>query len=363
MICHLVHSVPLVRSMAGPRLEAAVRSRLGRLGLPVALVTNRTPEAEDFKSWPKRHPYEMTRCLYTALAKALETRLYHLSERVTCRLKPGDVFLGHPLFPHREGGSAVTERTLAGRARPRKTALITPLHCDPKSDVNHINAAFLDDVDRLMGRADVLFGIMGPYWWDRWESSAYRHWKAKMVRLDLAVDVARYPRVKERFSPPGRRGLLYIGMNDRRKGTDFLSEILQATGDCPKGWIGHGPEIPGVQRISDDRELDPKFMAEIAGRYDFFVSASRADPNPTTILECMSWGFPVVCTPQSGYYETSYRKNIPLDDIAGSLAVLRGLQRAPESELMRMADEARAVVEKDYTWERFTSTVMEHLCL
>jgi hypothetical protein len=39
--------------------------------------------------------------------------------------------------------------------------------------------------------------IMGEYWWDQWDLSKYAHWKTKMVRLDMAVDATRYPRVKE----------------------------------------------------------------------------------------------------------------------------------------------------------------------
>lgn len=71
----------------------------------------------------------------------------------------------------------------------------------------------------------------------------------------------------------------------------------------------------------------------------------------------------MACTQQSGYYETSYRRNIPLDDVAATVSVLRQLQYAPESGLLRMAGEARAVVERDYTRERFTSTVIERLGL
>jgi glycosyltransferase involved in cell wall biosynthesis len=185
-----------------------------------------------------------------------------------------------------------------------------------------------------------------------------------MVRLDMAVDVARYPRLKTRFNPPGRRGYLFLASSDDpRKGADVFRDLTARLGDFPRGWIGSGPEISGVPRISLPRALTPDFMRGISDRFDFFVSPALADPNPTTILESMAWGLPVICTPESGYYETSYRRSIRLDDLSGSAEVLRRLQFASETELLRMADEARSVVETEYTWHRFTSTVLSGLGL
>jgi len=292
----------------------------------------------------------------------MPTLLYHLTERVHCRFQPNDIFLGHPYFPHTEGRHGVTELALKENIRPRKVALISPLHCDVKIKTDHINKEFLDDVDKLLSSTDILFAIMGEYWWDQWDSSPYAHWKSKMVRLDMAVDAQRYPRIKKSFNPAGKRGYFYVGnSSDPRKGVDFLSRLMNQFGDYPKGWIGSGPDIPNVPRISDSRQLTPEFMTEVRKQYDFFISPAKADPNPTTILESMAWGFPVACTPKSGYYKKDYRKNIYLDDIAGSVAVLNELQYADEQKLMSMADKAREVVVADYSWDKFTSTVIHHL--
>jgi glycosyltransferase involved in cell wall biosynthesis len=283
---------------------------------------------------------------------------------VHCRFQPDDIFLGHPYFPHTEGGYGVTEMALKETIRPRKVALITPLHCDVNIKTDHINKEFLDDVDKLISSADILFSIMGEYWWDQWDLSPYVHWKSKMIRLDMAVDASRYPRIKKSFNLPGKRGYLYIGnSSDPRKGVDFLSQIMNQLKDYPKGWIGSGPDIPNVPRISDGCQLTPEFMAEISKKYDFFISPSIADPNPTTILESMAWGFPVVCTPQSGYYEAPYRRNIYLNDIDKSIRVITELQYADESVLLKMADEAREIVVTDYNWDKFTSTIVQHLGL
>jgi glycosyltransferase involved in cell wall biosynthesis len=280
---------------------------------------------------------------------------------VRCGFSEDDIFIGHPFFPHELGRYGVTELAAKEARRPRKFALIAPLHCDLAISHKHINKEFLADVDRLMPVTDVLFAIMGDYWWDQWSKSPFAHWKHKMTRLDLAVDVNYFPRVKTRFNKAGRRGYLYIGANEPRKGTDVLSHLMNQLGNYPCGWVGRGPEIPGIKHISPDRPLTPSFMAELANTFDFFVSPSRVDPNPTTILESMAWGFPVICTPQSGYYETSYRSNIFIDNYDRSVAVLQRLQYANGAELLRMASEARAVVETQYSWDRFTSSIVSRL--
>ena len=363
MKCHFVYSVPMhVNNSIVARAERKIRNILNNKCIPVGLLSNRQPTVDNFKSWPVQSPYENTRNLYLALSKKIPTLLYHLTERVHCRFQPEDIFLGHPYFPHAEGEYGVTELALKENIRTRKVALISPLHCDVKIKTDHINKEFLDDVDKLLPSADILFGIMGEYWWDQWDSSPYAHWKSKMVRLDMAVDAQRYPRVKKSFNPAGKRGYLYIGnSSDPRKGVDFLSRLMNQFDGYPKGWIGSGPDIPNVPRISDSRQLTPKFMAEVGKQYDFFISPAKADPNPTTILESMAWGFPVVCTPQSGYYGRDYRKNIYLDDIAESVNVLNKLQYADERKLILMADEAREIVVADYSWDKFTSTVIQKL--
>jgi glycosyltransferase involved in cell wall biosynthesis len=133
--------------------------------------------------------------------------------------------------------------------------------------------------------------------------------------------------------------------------------------DSRFGWIGYGEAIEGVQRVSPARPLTPEFMTAVANEYDFFISPSAADPNPTTILESMAWGFPVMCTPQSGYYETPYRRNIYHTEVDRSIEVLKHFQFAEESELRMMADEARLAVERDYTWDALVARICKGLGL
>jgi hypothetical protein len=75
----------------------------------------------------------------------------------------------------------------------------------------------------------------------------------------------------------------------------------------------------------------------------------------------MAWGFPVACTPQSGYYNMTEIKELSITDMAHNLAMLDYFQSADEGELLRQADKARSLVESTYTFERFTRTVVDTL--
>jgi glycosyltransferase involved in cell wall biosynthesis len=357
MTCHLVYTVPL-KGYAG-RASHRICRFLQKSGLPVSFFGSR--KNPDMDWWPKQSPFENTKHIFHGLSSHMPTLLYSFNEQLRCRFKSDDIFLGHPYFPFRSGEQGVTELSLGQSVRPRVFGLISPLHCDTDIETIHINKAYLDAIDRLLPRADILFGIMGQYWWDLWPASPFAHWIPKMVRLDMAIDTKHFPRVKTGFNPPGKRRFLYIGKNDPMKGVDFLSRLFSREDGFSCGWIGRGSEIAGVSRISTVRPLTGEFMKKIARDFDFFVSPSRADPNPTTILESMAWGFPVVCTPQSGYYETEYMRNIFRDDEDRSVEVLRDLQYADEAELMNIADKARETVERQYTWERFVGTIRKKL--
>ena len=359
MKCHFVYSVPATGY--GRRLRRRVFLGLQRFGSRLCWFGDR--DNPDMRLWPRRSPYENTRHIFLGLSRRVPAVLYALDEQVRCDFSAADIFLGHPRFPAEGGKMGVTELSIDQTPRPRIFALISPLHCDTSIGTTHINKAYLDAVDRLLPRADVLFAIMGEYWWDQWPNSPYAHWMDKMVRLDMAIDTTYFPRVKRRFNPPGKRGFLYIGRNDPMKGTDFLSKLAHHTHDCRWGWIGSGSEIDGIPRLSGPRPLTPDYLSQLAEEFDFFINTSVADPNPTTILESMAWGFPVICTAQSGYYETSYRRNIYLADLERSIGVLRELQTVDEASLHGMADEARRVVDDYYMWDRFTGCICSRLGL
>lgn len=359
MKLYFVYSVPPVSGLQ--RIIRFMRRHLNSLGIPIGLLSRRQPTKEEMGKWPVKSPYTNTKYIYEALSGMCPAYLYHLTENIHINFESDDVFLGHPYFPFHPKRIGVTEHAVVSKNRPRILALITPLHCNLEVQTSHINKAFLDHVDNLLPHADVLFGIMGEYWWDQWDKSIYSHWKSKMVRLDMAVDVARYPYVRKGFNPPGKRRFLFIGRNDPMKGVGFLKDLAAKMKSCEFGWIGEGADIPGVKRISPGRALDPVFMTKVAEEYDVFISPSAADPNPTTILESMAWGFPVAATQQSGYYETATLRNIFSHDLDRSVRVLESFQNMSDKELMCIASEARKIVETDYSWGKLTRTILSSL--
>ncbi len=294
---------------------------------------------------PTPAPYSISANLHRYLAARCKVRLYDWRERGTIALREDDILLGHP---HPDADTLV-QQTLRSGARCRCVALMFPLH----HALPEINAYALP----LLDRADVVLGIMGPYWYDTLESSFLAQWKEKIVRLDLAVDAAEYPQVKRRFNRPGKRGFLYIGNNRPEKGTEALSAIFERMGEAPRGWVGGGAEIAHVPRIATYRALTPEFMEQLAGTYDIFLNTSVSDANPATILEAMAWGFPVACTPQSGYYNIPTITPLSITDIDANVATLRELQHAPDAELLRLSRANRALVETHFTWEQFCTTV------
>src|SRR5205085_8783763 len=179
--------------------------------------------------------------------------------------------------------------------------------------------------------------------------------------VDMAVEIARFPRVKRSFNPPGRRKFLFIGNGEPYKGAHLLSQLFglaERRHECV--WIGADRELPHLDRRPPQR-LEGAAMERLAAECDVFLTMGISDANPTTILESMAWGFPVACTPQSGYYRMSEIQELSTTDMAHNLAVLERFQSAGDGELLRQADRGRHLVESKFTFERFTGTVLDYV--
>ncbi len=335
-----------VRPGAEPRFRFGVAGALERMARGAKETLRR---ATGDNGGPLPAPYSITVQLHRYLAARCDVKLYDWCEKGIIELKPEDILIGHP---HPDPKTLVQQTLLSG-ARCQLKALLFPIH-HALPEINEYALPLLD-------RADVVLGIMGPYWYDTLESSFLARWKEKIVRLDLAVNAAEFPLVKKQFNAPGKRGYLYIGNNRPEKGIEVLSETLEKLSAYPRGWVGGGADIPHVARIAGYRPLTPEFMAEIAASYDIFLNTSISDANPATILEAMAWGFPVACTPESGYYNMPTIMPLSTTDISANVAALEELQHAPEERLRELSRANRALVETQYTWERFCGTVWEQL--
>ena len=342
MTIHFVYAAVSGRSMADRgRYRIALCAQ--RMGAPVSLVGPRA--TAETSSWPPRAPFSISACVFDAPKARAPPLLYDWAERVPIAGGAQDILIGHP-FPDGE------ERTWNRACREGVFALriaMLPL----SHQMAEINGRF----DPYIPMVDAVFGIMGNYWVDTWQDSALAHWKEKIVPIDMAIDVSLFPRVKKRFNPPGRRKFFYIGGSGPQKGTHLLPILFGLAKSQSCVWIGNGPAAPNVER-RPWAVLDGAYITRLAGECDFFLTLGVSDANPTTILECMAWGFPVCCTPQSGYYNMPEVVPMSITDMRHNVEMLNRLQHTPEEQLLAQADAARSLVESRYTWDRFIRTVI-----
>ena len=344
MTVHFVYATEPggARGLAGQLRRRAVAAAQRR-GLPVNLFRRR--EAVDVSGWPERAPVTITARLYQALRARGTTLLYDWTERVPVAAGPGDVLVGHP-FPG-DDARVWNRACLEGNAGVR-VALLPLSHRMAEAN------AFLDP---FVPRLDAILGIMGPYWRDTWRQGPFAHWADKLIPVDMAIDVARFPRVKTSFNPPGRRTFVYLGGEGPQKGTHLLSILFGLARRHRCVWIGAGRRIPNVE-CRGFAELTPDYVRRLGEECDVFLTMGVSDANPTTILEAMAWGFPVCCTPESGYHHMPELVSLSTTDMAHNLLALDRMQDAPEATLRAQADAARRRVETDFGWDRFLATVL-----
>lgn len=328
------------------RLRGKAARALQGFGAPISYVGNRV--RVDTSAWPFRAPLSITHHVLQALRTLGPVKLYDWSERLAIRPEPGDILIGHP-YPG--DPSRVWNRACLHGGFKACLALVPVHHGMPEICLN---------MEDYISRCDHLLGITGPYWWDTWEQGAFAHWKQRMTPVDMAINIQNYPRVKVRFNPPGRRKFLFIGNGAPYKGAHLLSLLFGLAIDQHCVWVGADRNLPNLER-RPAMSLTGDSLKALVEENDFFVTMGVSDANPTTILEAMAWGLPVACTPQSGYdcRHLPELHTMSTTDMALNMEVLRRLQRAPDVELLAAADRARAQVERDYTFDHFTRTVLE----
>jgi glycosyltransferase involved in cell wall biosynthesis len=213
----------------------------------------------------------------------------------------------------------------------------------------------------LVERCDKFFAISGQFWIDSFHASPLAPYRDKVVRLNMGLETADYPVVKTDFNPPGKRGFFYVGRAGHEKGVDLLEQLAVTVPGFRGGYISVGGEIRGWHKISEPTDLTPEMMRQVAGEYDVFLNMSRADAQVTTVLEAMSWGFPVACTRESGYSQEESLFYLSLTDSEGNARQLSRIQELESAELAGLARQNRRIVETDYTWQGFLATLEEHL--
>ena len=141
------------------------------------------------------------------------------------------------------------------------------------------------------------------------ESLAFQERPCHCIPNGIDLSVFRpYPRdaARARFGLPlDKRVLLYVvdaTANAVYKGADMLAAALPALARhnlCVCG-IGKFPNDAGGEIMCIPRQSNPRDLAELYSAADFLIVPSREDNLPTTMLESMACGTPVIGMPVGG---------------------------------------------------------------
>lgn len=289
-------------------------------------------------------PDAIGRHLADGLRSRYEVLLYDWDDPGIIQPGPDDVLLGHPHpFPR-----TIFRRSLRRTGWRRRLVLAPYNHGDPRQ------SAWLDGV---VPDCDLFLALTGEHWFETAGTSAFAHWTPKLVHMDLAVDRADFPPIKNAFNPPGERRFLFIGHSRWTKNVGYLGEIATRLVGARVSWMGDGPAIPGVvglglQDFRDRRALD------LVAEHDFLLSVGHADANPAAVLEAMAWGLIPACSIESAHADLPGIVKLPLDNAGSAVHVLEELQRTDEATLRVWQDENRRALDERFTWERFTDRVI-----
>lgn len=337
---HFIYVLPPSGNLIGKVFRRVFRREMSRMG-----------SVASFK-WPNplRAPHSITFFLGQSLETRYKVKLYDLREHLTICPAQGDILLGH-LWTDR---NTVIWNSIDD-SRFSKKILIQPYNNDELQ---------LGWVREGLKFCDGLIAIGGDYWVDNFTESPLKDFSEKIFHLNMAVDASSYPIVKKEFNPPNKRRFLYIGRQSKfrdEKGIKLLEELAKLIPNFQGGYICVGAEIKGWKKISEPIALTPDFMKMIANHYDVFINMSRADAQVTTILEAMSWGFPVACTNESGYSRERNIFYLSLKDMNHNVDLVHKIQNLSDDEIKSISVENRLVVDNKYSWDVFVLNFEEFM--
>lgn len=262
---------------------------------------------------------------------------------------PDDIIIGHPNYDP----NTVIQATFKANRPCKAKFTIHPLHTkdvDANYPFNH-----------LVEQADGMFAICGKYWYDTIENTKFKHWKPKITRLDMGIDTNHYPFMKEVFNEPHLRRLLYIGSATHYKNLPYMAEILKLIPDVQLYWFGGTNDSPISKlknvRVTGNVTLNAELGKHITNACDLMINVSHSDANPTTLLECASWGLPIACTPGSGYYGGNPFFEIPENNAVKAAEYIINLLRGPSDVLYQASRNNRSTIEKEYNWSIFCNKI------
>jgi glycosyltransferase involved in cell wall biosynthesis len=300
-------------------------------------------------------PATITNHIFRALEKDFDVRYYDWQYTGPYDVGPEDIVLGHPHWVDSTIIQRIFRQHIYGKPKPAARYLIFPFH----HGIPGINLPF----NELVMDCNKYFAITGEYWFNTIYHTLFQMWPPKMIHLNNALDVSRFPYLRQTFHDPGKRTLFYIGRDGVEKGSAQLAELARC---C--GWKLY---YAGSINMSLFQGVDLEYLGFInlveyapwiVEHCDFFVNMSVSDANPTTIMEMAAIGLPVLATKESGYGPDLVSFHLELNGMDHNLLVLDELQNLDDIACpLKWARGARANVEKTYTWENFLAPILAEL--
>lgn len=301
---------------------------------------------------PPNSPYSLTWNLGRFLRAQAAARGYafeyrNLDSDQADTIGPEDIVIGHTWHPNgwlnRALDSAAKVKFIL---QPYSPGMVAP------TERGWIKALF--------AKADHLFLVTGPAWWQTMPDGPFAEWQEKATRLDMAISPTLHPFSKTTWNPPGKRALLAIGSDVSVKGLDQIAHLARI-GGFKLGYFGAAPasvfqHVPQMGYFGGV-DFTPDVQARITREFDGFLSLATMDANPTTLLETACWGLLPFCNAESGYLPDAPFAALCSDDPLFNLEQMDWFQQAPDYALRQRAERIRREVVERHTWARFCETV------
>lgn len=295
-------------------------------------------------------PHSITNNLYEYLKSKAEITYMPWDSMQLPKITPDTVLLGHPHYEP----STIVQQIFRKNIPLKAKYSIHPLHTVRIED----NWPF----NHIAQKADGIFSICGPYWYDTIESTKFKDWKPKITRLDMAIDCNIWKYHKTKFNPQGQRGIVYVGSSMPQKNLGYLEQIVQKLPEVKFRWYGGSGDhplskYPNMQIFGWYHFPNAEIMKDMFEFGDILINVSHSDANPTTLLEFgLAGGMVPICTETSGYWKDESFINIP-HDLGGAIQIIRQWLNKPSDELLAKSLYNRQVCEKNYTWDLFCSKI------
>ena len=132
------------------------------------------------------------------------------------------------------------------------------------------------------------------------------------------VDQVEFTRASEQYSQPGKKTVLYVGRLAIEKNLKILLKIFQKVQEQLPNQVqfllvGDGPQREDLENLAQELQLNAIFTGKFKhheliakGIYqlgDLFVTCSKSEVQPMSMIEAMQFGLPIVAAQATGMAE------------------------------------------------------------